>query len=218
MLASDIITEVSSQLNDNNQVTWTEAMLLGYITTAEEMIVSLRPDTYSQITTMQMVVGAKQTIPATALRLLDIKRNMGVDGLTPGRSVNAVAADALDLFALDWTAEAVEAEAQDFTYDEKTPTEFFVDPPSDGTGYLEISVSRIPPAVTALSDTLVLKDIYRNAIIQWCMFRAYSVEVDSASSQRRASVHEASFYGLMGKKFQRDALFSPSSEVKQDGG
>ena len=77
-----------------------------------------------------------------------------------------------------------------------------------------MTVSRTPTRVNDPSDTLVLKDIWRNQIIQWCMFRAYSVEVDSASSQRRAGIHEQSFYNMMGRKFQRDVQFSPSVEVR----
>jgi hypothetical protein len=216
MLASAIVDEVASQLNDNDHITWLEDKLLDYITTAEEAIILLRPDAYSNITTMLMASGAKQSLPSTALRLLDIKRNMGSDGATPGRVVHPCSADSIDLFAFDWNADTEEEVVKNFSYDERTPTFFFVDPPSDGVGHIEISVSRVPPEVTSVGQTLVLKDIYRNAIIQWCMFRAYSIEVDSASSQRRALAHETSFYGLMGKKIQRDVTFSPSPEVTAD--
>lgn len=218
MLASDITTEVSSQLNDDNRVTWPLPLLHSYITTAEEAIVVLRPDAYSQITVMRMASGAKQSIPTDALRLLDVKRNMGSDGITPGRVVHPVTSDAMDLFDFDWTADTEALEAKNFSYDERTPNYFFVDPPSNGVGYIEISISRIPPPTTTDSQTLVLKDIYRNAVIQWCMFRAYSIEVDSVSSQRRAAAHESSFYALMGKKFQQDAGFSPSPEVQGQQG
>ena len=214
MIASDITLEVSRQLNDNDRITWPEAALHEYLTTAEEMIVSIRPDTYSSVEVMLMVAGIKQSIPATALRLLDVKRNMGSDGLTPGRMVLVTDNDSLDLFESSWGTQAQVAAIYNFIYDEKTPEVFYVDPPSDGTGYLEVSVSQTPPVVTSENQTLVLKDIYRNALIQWCMFRAYSIEVDSASSQARAAKHEKSFYIMMGKKFQRDIIFSPSPDVE----
>lgn len=215
MIASDITLEVSRQLNDNDRITWPEEALHEYLTTAEEQVVTIRPDSYSSITTMLMVAGAKQSIPATALRLLDVKRNMGIDGLTPGRVVLVTDNDSLDLFEADWNAAVQVAAVYNFIYDEKTPNDFYVDPPSDGTGYIEISISQVPPQVTSENQTLVLKDIYRNALIQWCMFRAYSIEVDSASSQARAAKHEKSFYVMMGKKFQRDVIFSPSPEAAE---
>ena len=221
MDAQDIIDEVSGQLNDVGLVTWTQASLIKYINSAQEAIVLLRPDAFSEVTLMVLGIGSKQTLPATALRLLDIKRNMGTDGLTPGRSVLAIDEESLDLFAFSHTAGTPAPVIKNFSYDEKTPNTFYVDPPADGTTQIELSVSRVPTEVTVPADTLVLKDIYRNPIIQWCMFRAYSIEVDSRSSQQRAAKHETTFYQLMGKKFQRDITFSPSVEVQEaqtDGG
>lgn len=218
MLASDIITEVGRQLNDVNQITWSESAIIDYINSAQQMIVSIRPDAYSIVTSMQMDAGSKQSLPVEAIRLLNVSRNLGADGLTPGRVVHACEIEALDLFDFDWNTDAQVAAVKNYTYSEKTPNTFYVDPPSDGTGYIEISISRVPPAIIANYETLALKDIYENHIIQWCMFRAYSIEVDSASSQQRAAKHEQSFFTMMGRKFQRDVLFSPSVELKQTEG
>lgn len=213
MQAQEIIDEVSKQLNDTAFVTWTEASLREYITSAEQAIVNLRPDAFSTVTTMQMAVGAKQTIPTNALRLLDVKRNMGTDGNTPGRPVNAVEEEAVDLFEL--TEEAASVAIKDFSYDERVGDVFYVYPPSDGTGWLEIAISQIPPNITFNQQTLSVSDIYRNAVVQYVMFRAYSIEIDSVSSRQRASEHLANFYQLMGAKFQRDVQFSPSVEVQE---
>jgi hypothetical protein len=217
VLASEIIAEASKQLNDINKVTWTNESYFEYISSAQEMIVSIRPDAYSVVTTMQMAVGSRQSIPSEALRLLDIFRNMGSDGNTPGRAVLPVERNALDLFAFNWNADTQESEVKNYMYDEKVPNVFYVDPPSDGTGHLEVAISRVPPKVSQVTDVLSLKDIYRNHVIQWVMYRAYSIEVDSVSSQRRAAVHEQSFYQMMGQKFQRDTLFSGSKEIESRG-
>jgi len=214
MDAQSIVDEVSKQLNDVSQITWTLPSLFEYIDSAQQMIVSIRPDANSVIETMQMVVGTKQSIPAAALRLLEIKRNMGTNGLVAGSSVVACDHESLDLFSSNWHAAAGVEAVDNFAYDEKTPKTFYVDPPSDGTGYLEIATSQVPTLITAVGNTLDLDDIYKNAVIQWCMFRAYSIEVDSRSSAQRAAGHEQSFYQMMGKKFSRDVQFSPSEEVK----
>lgn len=215
MIVQEIIDEVSAQLNDIDLVTWDLSSHLEYINSAMDAIVAIRPDAYSIVTTMQLAAGAKQDLPITALRLLGIKRNMGTDGNTPGRSVLAIEEEALDMFEFNWQNQTGVAEIKNYSYDERTPNTFYVDPPSDGTGWIEMQVSRVPTRVNDANDTLVLKDIWRNHIIQWCMFRAYSVEVDSASSQRRAGIHEQSFYNMMGQKFQRDVQYSPSVEVQE---
>ena len=219
MIAQDIIDEVSKQLNDVAQVTWTEPSLLEYINSAQEAIASIRPDASSSIVTMKMVTGTKQTIPTNSLRLLEVIRNMG-DGSTPGRVIRVVDSDSISLFNSNWHSQTVTVEIKNYAYNEKNPNTFYVDPPSDGSEFIEISVSLSPVRVNDGQDALVLKDIYRNHVIQWCMFRAYSIEVDSQSSQNRARKHEESFYQLMGKKFERDIIYSPSAEIQgaQGGG
>jgi len=218
MIANDIINEVSRQLNDVGKITWIETSLLEYINSAVEVIASFRPDASSIITTMQMVAGTKQTLPASALRLLEVTRNMGSAGTTPGRVIRGVEHEAISLFNSNWHSQAQVVEVKNYAYNEKNPRTFYVDPPSDGTEFVEISISIVPTPVNDGQDVLGLKDIYRMHVVQWCMFRAYSIEVDSASSQNRAAAHEKSFYQLMGKKFERDILFSPSVEVQEAQG
>lgn len=209
--AQDIIDEVSSQLNDENLVTWTAPQQLRYITSAQEVIVSFRPDAYSVIENYLLSAGSRQDIPADALRLLDIKRNMGTDGNTPGRPVNAIDEQTSHLFEL--TEELPQTEIVDFSYDERVPNYFYVYPPSNGLGYVEVAISRVPPKVDATTDTLVLKDIYRQHIVSFCMYRAYQKEIDSVRSQDRAQTHLRTFFDLMGIKFTRDIQFTPSVEL-----
>ncbi len=212
MDAQTIIDEVSAQLNDEGLTTWTEEKLLRYITTGIQAITFVRPDAYSLVDSVQLAAGSKQDLPAGYRRLVEVKRNLGTDGNTPGRPINNVEEDAHDLFEL--APESPAAVVKDYSYDERTPRTFYVYPPNDGTGWVEFSAMRTPPDVTAPEQELVLGDIYRNALVQWVMFRAYSIEVDSASSQQRAQEHEQSFYQMMGVKSQRDVQFSGSVEVE----
>lgn len=218
MKAQEILDEVARQLNDVGGVTWTQVSLFDYINSAQEVIASFRPDASSSITTMQMVAGTKQTLPTTALRLLEVIRNMGSAGTVPGRVIRAADHESISLFNSAWHSQGQVVEVKNFSYSEKNPDTFYVDPPSDGTEFIEISVSVAPTEVNDGLDDLTLKDIYKPHVIQWCMFRAYSIEVDSASSQNRAAAHEKSFYQLMGKKFERDIMFSPSVEVQEAQG
>ena len=221
MDAQEIITEVSEQLNDTDMITWTESMLIGYINSAQKAIASVRPDASSLTTTHPLVAGTKQTLPATAIRLTEVTRNMGADGLTPGRTIRVADHDSLRLFDSSWHTAAQVAEIKNFAYNEKTPEIFYVDPPSDGTVQIEISYTIIPETIMDSNDILSLTDIYKNHVIQWVMFKAYSVEVDSHISIQRAASHWDQFWQMLGRKYQRDLQFSPSKEVAagpSDGG
>lgn len=217
ILASDIVAELGKQLNDINQVTWTDESIAEYINSAQQMIVSIRPDAYSIVTTMQLAAGTKQSLPAGATRLLNVKRNMGTDGLTPGRAVISSEMESLDLFNFNWHFATQESVIKNFSYNEKSPMTFYVDPPSDGLGWIELSVARVPVTITSPTalQNLSVEDIYYNHVIQWCMFRAYSIEIDSVSSQQRAGYHYQNFMDMMGQKFTKDIIYSPSVEVEE---
>lgn len=214
MQAQDIIDEVSEQLNDTDFVTWTEDMIIGYINSAQRAIVSVRPDASTVTESVQLAAGSKQDLPAASLRLLDVTRNMGVDGNTPGRAIRSVDRDSIDLFDRNWHSQVQATEVFNYAYNEKTPNFFYIDPPADGTRYIEIHYSVAPAEIAAAFETLALKDIYKNHVVQWCMFKAYSVEADSAISRQRALEHQTTFWNMMGRKFTRDAMYSPSEEVQ----
>jgi len=214
MLASTIITEVSEQLNDTDFITWTESMLIGYINSAQRAIASVRPDASTVTESFQLAAGTKQDLPAAALRLLEVTRNMGFDGSTPGQSIRGTDYESLSLFNRNWHEAPQATVVNNFTYSEKTPRIFYVDPPADGTRWVEIHYSVLPANISASFETLALKDIYQNHIVQWCMFKAYSVEADSAISRQRALEHQTTFWNMLGRKFGRDAMYSPSEEVQ----
>lgn len=216
MDAQELIDAVSGQLNDTGNDTWSKATLIEYINSAQKTIATFRPDSSQTTVSVQMNAGSKQSMPAAARRLLEITRNMGSDGNTPGSTVRPADHESLRLFDGGWHSSTQTAEINNYSYSEKTPDIYYVDPPSDGTGYVEMSYSVVPTEVTQTTDTLDLNDIYKEPIIQWMMFRAYSVEVDSVSSRNRARAHEDSFYNMMGRKFLRDAQFSASQEVQQE--
>lgn len=218
MDAQELIDEVSLQLNDTDKITWTEAMLIDYINSGQKIIATFRPDAAQTTVSIQLVTGSRQAMPTAARRLLEITRNMGNDGNTPGNVIRAADHESLRLFDASWHANTSVAEIKNYSYNEKTPDIFYVDPPSDGTGYIEMSYSVVPTVITQTTDILDIGDIYKEPLIQWMMFRAYSVEVDSVSSRNRARAHEESFYNIMGRKFIRDVQYTASEEVKAEVG
>lgn len=221
MLASEVIAELGRQLNDVDQVTWTTSSLVDYMNSAQQIISSMRPDAFSIIEVVQLQAGSKQALPASGRRLLDIKRNMGTDGLTPGRIVDVMEEDAIDLFDYGWQTNTQTQEILNYHYNERVPDIYYVDPPSDGFGWVEVYMSVIPtiiPDPPTLGFVLDASDIYRNQVIQWCMYRAYSIEIDSISSQQRATYHYNQFMNMMQEKFGAEVQFSPSEEVSVRAG
>jgi hypothetical protein len=216
MLASDIIAGAANALSDEDHVTWTLGDLIRDINSAQQQIAILRPDASSAVQALQLVAGTKQSIPAGARRLLGLTRNLGSDGNTPGKPITVVDRESLDLLSLYWHSGTGKTAVQHFTYDERTPEVFYVYPPVSATTavHVEASISEVPAAVANEGDELALNDIYQNAVLEWVLYRAFSVETDSQTSANEAAKHHRAFYEALGMKYKSDLTFSPSKEVK----
>lgn len=181
-LVRDLIARVSDALTDTNpQFTrWTEPVLIGWLNEAQLVIAKYLPHTCARTDVLQLAPGTRQSIERIqaagmipgdggAARnvngnvLLQVHRNMGVDGLTPGRAIRIVDRDTLDNSNPDWHAADASDVVRQFTYDPRTPKLFYVSPPvqatSDGKVWAEVSYLADPaiiPIGSALAGSGVL--------------------------------------------------------------
>ncbi len=221
MLVSTIINDVAKELGDITMVAWTRSSLIGFLNQAVQQVVLVRPDSNSSTENFPLVAGTKQDLPVGGLRLLDVVRNMGAAGATPGKIVKFVSSNILDAFEADWHSSTPKAVTLSYDYDESVPDVFYNYPPAIAGNQLEIKVVRLPTALdTAMGDATFidpltvtgLKDIYSNSVMEWMFYKAYSTENSSQSSIASANTHMQSFYNGLGVKFKSDVLNSP--EVK----
>lgn len=217
MLASQLIAAAATELNDDDLITWTQDDHIEFINSAQRQVAVERPDASQTSESIALVAGTKQTIPAGYRRLLDITRNMGADGLTPGKPIIGVDRASLDLANQYWHSATGKTSVQNYTYDEKTPEIFYVSPPVKAGEVVQIEAvfSTVPAEVTDPADELAINDIYYNAILDWMLYRAFSVEVDSANSGAMAARHYAAFGNFFDKKYKIDIGFSPSKEISK---
>jgi len=138
MQAQDIITKVQGILLDSSGDRWLDTELLGYLNMAIKQTIILKPDASTKTEAVQLVSGTRQSLPATGYQLIDVIRNMGADGNTPGRIVRLLRRQTLDNSDPDWhtTENAV---VQHYTYDEREPRNFYVYPGQPATpSYVEL--------------------------------------------------------------------------------
>lgn len=218
--AIDIVEEVASELADTSYITWSKSELTGYLNDAQRQIALVRPDASSAVENITLVAGTKQSIPSDARRLLDITRNMGSDGSTPGKPIRATEAETLNLFRPTWHSEAGRTVIKNFVYDERTPDTFYVYPPAHAatTVIIEAKLAKNPTDISDVdNDAISLNDVYISPIRDWMLYRAYSKEVDSTDSRSLAVQHLNSFYQALGVKSKVDVSMSPSIELEQEG-
>ncbi|TVM35607.1 DUF6682 family protein [Oceanidesulfovibrio marinus] len=210
LLASDILDDVSRELNDPGRVRWTLAGLFGFLTAAMRQTVLLRPDAYAAVEVMLLTPGTtRQSIPDGAVRFMGLVRNMGSDGATPGFPIPATTREALDASMATWHQAASGDAIDNFTFDPDTPTIFYVTPPPGENVYVEIEVAKNPMKVTALTDALPLPDVWAEPLREYTLYRCYGVNAASATDGARAAQHLQQFYLVLGEEAKAKALRSP---------
>ncbi len=201
-------------LQDTTNIRWTVAELLGWFNDGQREIVMLRPDTYVQRVAHQLVAGTRQAIPAAGYQLVKVTRNMGTDGSTPGRVIRKVPEEQLDSTLPEWHTATATASTLHYMFDPREPKVFYVYPPSNGSGRVELIYSSAPAPLASENDVQVLDDVYANPLLDYVLFRAYTKDNDSAGNANRAVAHRQAFENSLGLKAQADGASVAADEVR----
>lgn len=194
--AQQVIDRASTILQDTTNTRWPEPELLGWLNDGQREVVLAKPDASAQVGPVQLEAGTQQAIPAKGLHLLDVIRNVAADG-APGKAVRLTERRQLDDQIPDWHMQAQKPAVQHFIFDERDPKHFWVYPPSDGSGKLDVMYSAAPADVDA-TDALSIDDVYANALLDYILYRAYMKDADYAANDARATNQYQRFMQALG--------------------
>lgn len=213
MKASDVINRVRILLNDDG-TRWPNSELFYWISDAQRLIGLVRPDAVSLLSTVQLSAGTKQQLPYGSTRLLDVLHNVNsLDG-TPTRSIKLTDRDQLETQDPNWQTKTKQKEVRQYIYDPRTPTIYFVTPPNNGQGWVEIVTQAAPSNITATTDDLTLLDIYLETVVNYVMYRAYSKDNEFAANSAAANNYMQMVLSVLGLKTMKDVASSPAMNVK----
>ena len=194
--ASDVITQAAAIYQDTGYDRVTALDWVRHLNTAIKRLIGLRPDAYYKTTTMQLASGALQELPSEAIRLIDITRNMGSDGATPGTPITEVDKDTLDR-TLSWYAETAEPAVEHYAYDDRKPRHFLISPPC--TNYIELSYSYLPTALTASTDSIAsMPQTFEADLVNWMLYQAYLMDSDEPNNWQQAQFYYNAFMQGLG--------------------
>lgn len=187
--AQDVVTRVRDATLDNTQggIRWVDDELIRYINDASQAIVQAKPSSHPTNTSMQLEEGTTQEAPPDAIFILDIIRNVD------GKAIRYVDRGVLDAGHPDWHTMTPAAEIRHYMMEAHDPTRFYVYPPSDGTGSVQIVYSSEPAQVDSLTDELPLSSTYINSYVDYVLYRAYSKDADFAANRELARWYYQSF-------------------------
>lgn len=188
---------------------------LDLLNDAQRTVVLVRPDAGGSTENITLAAGSRQALPAGALRLLGVTRNMGADGATPGKTIRFVERQSKDDVNPDWHTATASAVIKEVVYDDKkNPLVFYVSPPATGSPRIEVELAKTPTdIVTADVDTadIGLADVYAGPMQAWMLHRAYAIATQSANQYQRAVFYYQSFFNQLGVKIRADMFFAPSA-------
>lgn len=188
VLASAVIEKASLALMDVSNVRWTAAELLKWLNLGQRQIVQVVPTANNVMAAVPVVAGSRQSLPATAWTLLDITRNMGAGGATPGRAIRVVSQELMDLFDPDWHTATATTVVQNYVYNPLDSLNYYVYPPSLGTWYVEMNYSAIPADIAA-GTAITISDAYEGSLLDYILFRACAKDAEYAPGVALAQMY-----------------------------
>ena len=210
--AQSVVDKVQVILQDTTGVRWPDSELLDWLNDGQREIVLYKPNAFIKNLAVRMAGGTKQSLPADGVQLIDVVRNMGTNGTTPGRAVRITMREVLDSQLPDWHSETPSSVVKHYVYSLFDPKNFYVYPPQPaaGQGYIEL-VYGASPTDTTLGGTITLDDIYQNVLVDYILYRAYSKDTEYAADQNRAAAHQNAYIAALTGKAKVELGANPNS-------
>lgn len=213
ILASAIISKAGILINDTTNVRWTQPEMLGWLNDGQREVVLLKPSASVTNQSIQLTASAtKQSIPTGGIMLIDVTRNMGNGGSTPGNAIRIVSREVLDAQVPTWHSDTnTVGMIQHFTFDPRDPKTFYVFPKAPATAWwVEVIYSSPPVDCATVSSTIGIDDIYANALLNYVMYRAFSKNSEYAQNQQLATAAYQAFVQGIGAKVSAEQGNNPN--------
>lgn len=209
-----------------------EADLVQFMNDGARAVVKFLPSAGARLDALKLRAGTAQTIgliaaadciptheaaptaPVQGINLLRVVRNMGADGLTPGRALRVIDAKMLDAQDPDWHTATAKPVVTSYCYDPQVPRAFYVVPPVDATPvWVEVAYNAQPPTIPAggapgaelylasgsNAAVIPLPDEYEDDLVNYTVARANMREVEWADAAKATFFANLFLTSLNGK-------------------
>ncbi|HEX5362339.1 MAG TPA: DUF6682 family protein [Fluviicoccus sp.] len=200
---------VSDLLIDPDRDRWPEEERVRWANEAMGAILSRRPAAFARRTVHSLAQGTYQTIPDESSTLLDVVRNMGADGATPGAPIRRSDRQQIDDIDPNWHEMTPVSKIKQYTYDDRVPTVFYVYPPAIAGTKVEILDAALPDEINDLTDTLGIGSEYLEAVVNYVCYRCNSKDSEFSNAAVATAFYQA-FEAALGIKNQNQIVISPN--------
>ena len=220
LAVSSIVTRAARTLNDPQHATWPALELVEYLSDGQRAAVQFRPEVNPITESVQLVGGSKQEIPASGYVLIDVVRNMGADGATPGEAINMVDKYYLDRWKKDWHTAGPSFTTKHYVYDVRNRKTYYVTPPQpdENPAQVEIAYAQIPAELANTEEAVIeIDDIYQPALLAYVLHRA-KIKDNSAEGQgvAQAGAYFTQFLQALGVRDAADERLHPTQDMLKE--
>jgi hypothetical protein len=209
-----LLTNAAIILSDTTYIRWTQNELLAWLNDGQREIALFKPNAFTKNVAVVLVAGTKQSLPSDAISLVDIVRNMGTSGSTPGRAIRTVSREILDAQTPYWHSAAASTEVKQFSYTPLDLKRFYVTPPQPtaSQGYVEMVYLAYPTDATS-GSTITLDDIYVTALLNYILYRAYGKDSEYAANTALAGSYYQQFMAIIQGKVAAESASNPTQAL-----
>jgi Family of unknown function (DUF6682) len=219
ILVSDIASAGAEIMLDLSMVRYTSAKWISWVNDGQLTIASLKPGANSETAVLSMVAGVVQMVSSSYHCLIRPLQNMGTDGVTPGTVVKTADFDHFSERNPTWMAAAASAAVKFIMLDEDSPMTYYTYPPqpsgSSAQGTIKAMMGVIPASLTALTDAIILNDIYYPHLLNYALYRARSISTSPYSKQQAMAAWNLFVTGI-GRKDMIDKIYSPNRNREKE--
>ena len=200
---SEITSSAAIALQDEDHVRWPLTELYRWINQGAAEIVLRRPAARSLTEDVPLVLGTLQKIPSGGIELLDIPRNAA------GGPVRLIDRQLLDDTVPTWHTMKPAASIKHYSFDERTPTTFYVYPPAREGIAVQMLYSAAPPEIAGIDESIDLDRAYLGPMVSYVLYRAYAKDAETGNAQL-AVAHLGAFNDALGSQNEVTAAVSPN--------
>lgn len=182
---SDVILDARESVQDTDvgYYRYDDTFMVRKFNQVLRRAVVLRPDLFTEVTTISCVAGGMQTCPTDSVRLMDVLTN------SAGEAVKEVNQELLDLMAPGW--ELLPAgPAKNWMRYPRDPNRFFVYPAAPAATNLQIIYAKCPATLT-ISDTVPMQDVYMPVLIDGLCWLVEAIDAEHVESGRAKTFQDA---------------------------
>ena len=177
-----LITRVGIILNDEANIRWTTAEVVNWFNEGGVALVKRFPDACTKTSLLQLVQGAKQTNPAGAIDIVDMRQNENGAAITPCQRAM------LDKFEPTWMTRPVSGQVTHWM-DDPQPNTFYVYPAQSSSPAKVLLTYSCVPDTMVLGGNITIRDIYQDNLVNYALYRAFSKDAEYGGDAQRAAAY-----------------------------